>query len=137
MRSPLFELQDILNAFQRKKVLTKEELLRDAGCSSMTAWRLLRRQGYFTSYNENARYYTIEGIPQFDEHGLWAYHNLRFSKWGSLTKTIVGLVQDSSTGLTAEQLQQLVVGILSKPYERATSSSTSARPTTPSSMSMR
>ena len=108
MRSPLFELQDILNAFQRKKVLTKEELLRDAGCSSMTAWRLLRRQGYFTSYNENARYYTIEGIPQFDEHGLWAYRNARFSKWGPLTKTIVGLVQDSSTGLTAEQLQQLL-----------------------------
>lgn len=108
MRSPLFQLQDILNAFQRKKVLTKEELLRITGCSSMTAWMLLSQQGYFTSYNENARYYTILGIPQFDEHGLWAYRNSRFSKWGPLTKTIVGLVQASSTGLTAEQLQQLL-----------------------------
>ena len=33
---------------------------------------------------------------------------MRFSKWGSLTNTIVGLIQDSSTGLTAEQLQQLL-----------------------------
>ena len=108
MRTPLFQLQDLLKAFQRKKVLTKEELLRNSGCSSMTMWRLLHQHGYFTSYNENARYYTIVGVPQFDEHGLWACRNVRFSKWGALTKTIVGLVQDSSTGLTAEQLQQLL-----------------------------
>ena len=108
MRTSVFQLQDILKVFQRKKVLTKEELLRNAGCSSMTVWRLLRQHGYFTSCNENARHYTLLGIPQFDEHGLWAYRNVRFSKWGALTKTIVGLVQDSSTGLTAEQLQQLL-----------------------------
>ena len=106
MRTPLFELQDVLKAFQRKKVLTKEELLREAGCSTMTAWRLLRQHGYFTSYNANARYYTLADIPQFDEEGLWAYRGSRFSKWGSLTKTILGLVQVSSAGLTAEQLQQ-------------------------------
>ena len=108
MRTPLFELQDVLNAFKRKKVLTKAELLRKTGCSTMTAWRLLQRHGYFSSYNENARYYTIEGIPKFDQHGLWAHRNARFSKWGSLTKTIIGLVQESSAGLTAEQLQQLL-----------------------------
>ena len=108
MRPPLFQLQDVLKAFQRKKVLTKDELLRETGCSTMTAWRLLHRHGYFTSYNDNARHYTIVDIPQFDERGLWAYRNTRFSKWGSLTKTIVGLIQDSSTGLTAEQLQQLL-----------------------------
>jgi len=108
MRPTLFQLQDILDVFQREKILTKEQLLQRTGCSSMTAWRLLCQQGYFTSYNENARYYTIVGIPQFDDRGLWAFRNARFSKWGSLTKTMVGLIQDSSTGLTAEQLQQLL-----------------------------
>jgi hypothetical protein len=39
-------------------------------CSKTTALRLLRKQGYLTSYNLNARYYTIDGIPQFDEYGL-------------------------------------------------------------------
>ena len=58
----------------------------------MTAWRLLRQHGYFTSYNENARYDTILGIPQFDEQGLWVYRNARFSKWGTLTKTIIALL---------------------------------------------
>lgn len=108
MRTPLFQLQDVLNVFKRKKILTKHELLRATGCSTMTVWRLLRKHGYFTSYNENARFYTIVGIPKFDEHGLWTHRNVRFSKWGSLTKTIVALVEQSSAGLTANQLQQLL-----------------------------
>jgi hypothetical protein len=108
MRTPIFQLQDLLDAFHRKKVLTKKQLLQAAGCSSMTAWRLLRQQGYFSSYNDNARYYTIVGVPQFDPHGLWSYRQARFSKWGSLTKTIIALVQESSAGLNAEQLQQLL-----------------------------
>jgi hypothetical protein len=108
MRTPIFHLPDILDAFRRKKVLVKEEMLREAGCSAMTAWRLLHQHGYFTSYNDNARHYTIVGVPKFDEHGLWAYRNARFSRWGSLTKTIRGLVQESAAGLTAEQLQQLL-----------------------------
>ncbi|MEK7992801.1 MAG: hypothetical protein AAB403_03250 [Planctomycetota bacterium] len=108
MRTPLFQIQNIVTACQRKKVLTKKELLQAAGCSTMTAWRLLRPQGYFTSYNHNARYYTLVGIPQFDTHGLWAYRKIRFSKWGTLTKTIVGVIEDSAAGMTAEQLQQLL-----------------------------
>lgn len=106
MRTPLFQLEDILKAFQKKKVLTSEQLLRAVGCSKMTAWRLMRKQGYFTSYNHNARYYTIEGIPQFNEDGLWSYRKICFSKWGALTDTMLALVRNSKAGLTAEQLQQ-------------------------------
>lgn len=108
MGTALFELQDILRIFQQRKVLTKQELLQEAGCSTMTLWRLLSRHGYFTSYNDNARHYTIVGIPKFDERGLWSYRKVRFSKWGSLTKTIIALVQESSTGLNAGQLEQLL-----------------------------
>ena len=106
MRTPLFQLEDILKAFHKKKVLTIEQLLKSVGCSRMTAWRLLRKHGYLTSYNHNARYYTIDGIPQFDEEGLWAYRKICFSKWGSLTETMLALVHNSQAGLTAEQLQQ-------------------------------
>ncbi len=108
MRTPIFHLQHILDAFKRKKVLSKEELLKVTGCSTMTAWRLLSQHGYYTSYNDNARHYTIAGIPKFDERGLWIYRKARFSKWGALTKTIIGLVQESHAGLTAEQLQQVL-----------------------------
>lgn len=108
MRTQVYQLQDVLNAFQRRKVLSKDELLDAVGCSTMTAWRLLRQHGYYTSYNDNARHYTLADIPQFDEDGLWTYQKARFSRWGSLTDTIVGLVGESSAGLTADQLRRLL-----------------------------
>ncbi len=108
MKTPVFQIQDFLKVFQRKRVLTQQQMLQAVGCSSMTAWRLLKQHGYFTSYNDNARHYTIVGIPKFDEHGLWAYQGKCFSKWGSLTETIIGLVEDSLGGMTAQQLQQLL-----------------------------
>jgi len=106
MRTPHFQLEDLLDAFRQKKVLTRNELLQAAGCSSMTGWRLLRSYGYWTSYNFNGRFYTLAGIPQFDEQGLWAYRGIRFSKWGPLTETIVARVGASEAGMTPEQLQQ-------------------------------
>ena len=108
MRTPVFQLRDLLKAFRQKKVLTKEELLQATQCSAMTAWRLLQPHGYYTSYNCNARYYTLAGIPQFDQHGLWSFGKIRFSKWGSLTETIIALVQSSEAGMTPDQLQQLL-----------------------------
>ena len=108
MKTHVYQPQDILKAFQRRKVLTKDELLDAVGCSTMTAWRLLRQHGYYTSYNDNARHYTLADTPQFDEHGLWTYQKARFSRWGSLTDTMVGLVGESSAGLTAGQLRRLL-----------------------------
>ena len=108
MKTPLFQMQDFLKVFRQKKVLTQQQMLQAVGCSSMTVWRLLKQHGYFTSYNDNARHYTIVGIPKFDERGLWTYRGKRFSKWGSLTETIIGLVEDSSAGMTAQELQQLL-----------------------------
>lgn len=108
MRTSAYELQDILNAFQRKRILTKSEIREATGCSTVTVWRLLRQIGYLTSYNENARYYTIAGVPKFNQDGLWSYGHVRFSKWGTLTRTIVGLIQASSAGLDARQLQELL-----------------------------
>jgi hypothetical protein len=71
----------------------------------MTVWRILRREGYLTSYSHNARYYTLARIPRFDEQGLWAYRGIRFSRWGSLSKTVVGLVEQSPAGMTASELE--------------------------------
>jgi hypothetical protein len=98
-----------LKAFQQNQVLTKEEILQVTQCSTMTAWRLLQRHGYYTSYNCNARYYTLADIPKFDQHGLWNSGKIRFSRWGSLTETVIALVQNSQAGMNAEQLQDLLL----------------------------
>jgi hypothetical protein len=108
MRETVFELQNLVKAFRRPKVLTKDQLLKATQCSNMTAWRLLRRHGYYTSYNCNARYYTLAGIPEFDQRGLWSLRGIRFSQWGSLTKTIIALVENSQAGMTPHELQQLL-----------------------------
>lgn len=106
MRPTRFQPKDALQAFAQKKVLTRPELLRACGCSTMTAWRILHREGYLTSYNHNAKYYTLARIPRFDEQGLWAYQGIRFSKWGTLSKTVVGLVEQSPAGMTASELEK-------------------------------
>ena len=68
------------------------------------AWRALRCHGYFTSYNFNARHYTLAEIPAFDEFGLWRVRNIRFSRYGALTETVVALVRQSAAGYHATEL---------------------------------
>ena len=104
MRDSQFKLTDILKPFARKKVISKAELLQDCGCSSMTAWRLLRQVGYCRSYNYNARYFTLATTPEFDDHGLWAYQDIRFSKWGTLPETMIAVIERSPGGMTAQEL---------------------------------
>jgi hypothetical protein len=106
MRTARFTSGDLLKPFSRKQVLTKAELLKACGCSAMTAWRILRQQGYLTSYNHNAKYHTLSRMAQFDEQGLWAYRDIRFSKWGTLPDTIVGQIELSPSGMAVRELQE-------------------------------
>jgi hypothetical protein len=108
MRTSQFKLADILKPFQRKKVINKAELLQDCGCSPMTAWRLLRRVGYCRSYNYNASYFTLAATPEFDDHGMWAYQDIRFSKWGTLPETMIAVIERSPGGMTAQELAEFL-----------------------------
>ncbi len=106
MKTARFTASDLLKPFSRKLVLTQAELLQACGCSAMTAWRILRQQGYLTSYNHNAKYHTLSRMAQFDEQGLWAYRDIRFSKWGTLPDTIVAQIELSVSGMTVRELQE-------------------------------
>jgi hypothetical protein len=108
MKTARFSPGDLLKSFSRKQVLTKAELLQACGCSAMTAWRILHQQGYLTSYNHNAKYYTLARIARFDELGLWAYRDIRFSKWGTLPDTVLGQVELSAAGMMARELEELL-----------------------------
>ena len=54
----------------------------------MTVFRALQKSGSHTSYNHNAGDYTLAGLPQFDDWGLWAYRDVRFSRAGTLLETL-------------------------------------------------
>jgi hypothetical protein len=96
----------LLNMIHERKVVTKAEMTTWAECSAMSVWRVLSVHGYLTSFNFNARYYTLRDIPRFDSDGLWFYERIGFSVHGSLTATVHALVSDSAAGLTCAQLGQ-------------------------------
>ena len=108
MKTTQFTPDDVIKPFSHKKILTKAELLHACGCSAMTAWRILHQQGYLTSYNHNAKYYTLTRIPQFDKQGLWACRDVRFSKWGTLPETVLGQIELSTAGMTARELEEVL-----------------------------
>ena len=122
MRPKKFTKKDILDLFYKEKIITKKQLFQMCGCSNMTAWRILSEHGYISSYNFNAKYYTLIDIPFFNENGLWSYRKVFFSKSGSLTNTVIALVFNSRSGLEKNELHELlgvnVIPILSKLYHQ-------------------
>jgi hypothetical protein len=99
---------EAVKKFQRLKVLTIEQLVGLIESSVITARRHLKKWKAYTSFNMNGRYYTLPGIPRFDENGIWKYQRILFSKHGTLTQTICRLIGRSERGLSAKQIAQVV-----------------------------
>ncbi len=76
--------------------------------SRTTVFRCLRRIGYFSSYSHAGRYYTLRGIPAFDNVGLWHVQGASFSKHGSLKETVIQVVNNSKAGMTHRELENIL-----------------------------
>ena len=100
--------ETMVQALRKKNILTLEELCAIAHRSPMTVWRILKPIGYYTSFNYNARYYTLADTPHFDAQGLWFFRDVGFSSSGNLSRTLVRLVDHSMMGLTANDITALV-----------------------------
>lgn len=98
----------VVRAFRKRKILTLDDVQQIAGWSPMTLWRKLKPIGYHTSFNYNARYYTLAGIPRFGDNGLWFYRAVGFSSYGTLNSTLVALVQNSPMGMTPNELSAVL-----------------------------
>ena len=62
-----------------------EELKEALGTDvNMTVIRKLQELGYRSSYSHGGRYYTLPGIAEFDELGLWSFRSIWFSAQGTL-----------------------------------------------------
>lgn len=81
-----------------------EPLALELNYSITSVRRLLTEVGYYSSFTHNGKWYTLSTIPRFNRDGLWFYNETGFSRTGSLTKTLIDLTNNSSTGLTADQL---------------------------------
>jgi len=97
-----------LKNFRKRKVLVVEELAELLASSLATTRRRLKEWHAYTSYNRNGRYYVLPDVAKFDQHGLWRYKTIFFSKLGNLRKTVIHLVRNSPAGLTGAEIGELV-----------------------------
>ncbi len=93
---------------QKEKTFTIDLLASLLDCSTPGARLKLKQWQAHTSYNQNGRYYALPAIPRFDENGLWDYRQIHFSRQGTLKNTVVHLVHKSSSGLSGNQIGELV-----------------------------
>ena len=93
----------------KTKIATLEEIKAALGTTStMTVFRKLKKLSYVTSYSHSGKYYTLKSIPFFDEHGLWAYKGIYFSKFDTLLKTAKVLVDKSDVGFSSSEFVKIL-----------------------------
>ncbi|MFC1708101.1 hypothetical protein ACFL59_14995 [Planctomycetota bacterium] len=99
---------DIVATFRSARVLTLDELVRRLSVSRRTVLRRLTEHGYFSSYNRRSRFLTIEEVARFDSRGLWCFQDACFSRYGTLKGTVEHFVTASRSGMTHEELCELL-----------------------------
>ena len=93
-----------LQKFRDKRVMKKDEICVLLNCSGRTVQRKLNQLKILRSYNKNGQYYTLQSVARFDADGLWCFQKICFSKFGSLRQTVVAIVNNSQSGMTALEI---------------------------------
>jgi hypothetical protein len=103
------QTREVFKVFKKLKVLTIIKLTAIMMCCERTIQRRLKSWGaYYTSYNKNCRYYTLADIPRFNQYGIWKYKGIFFSKFGNLKNTVIAVVKQSESGLSAHELSEII-----------------------------
>jgi len=106
MTSPRPPADRLEKLFHRRKCWMLDQLAEALGYALISVRRFLKQIGYFRSYTQNGKWYTLRDSPDFDRDGLWHYKGIGFSRHGSLTATIDYLVGRSPAGLSSTDLSQ-------------------------------
>ncbi len=95
-----------------KKVLSFDDVSQLVECSEITLRRDLKKLNALTSFTHRGKFITLPDIPSFDERGLWFYRQIGFSKFGTSLDTIIGLIEQSKSGLSREEMEAILkIGI--------------------------
>ena len=76
--------------------------------SGDTAHRKLAAVGGCISYSHRGRYYTLNELTDYDEHGLWSYGDIHFSAHGTLLKTGDHIIDRSASGYYVDEFIRLM-----------------------------
>lgn len=100
--------KQILRLFGKEKCWTMKDICQSLNYSVRSAQRLLKDNGYYSSFTHNGKWYTLRTIPEFDDNGLWFHHDIGFSRWRTLTATMLYFIEHSTYGLTANDLSNML-----------------------------
>jgi hypothetical protein len=105
MRPATFDSETLRRHLRRHKIADLPELKRVLGTQTdLTVFRKLRPLDPLTSYTHRGRFYTLNEIAQFDDHGLWSHQSVWFSRQGTLVDTVDAWVRGSARGCRAREL---------------------------------
>jgi hypothetical protein len=101
---------DRLEAFlQHHQVATLPQLKTALGTAvDGTVFRKLSTLPYRTSYSHRGAYYTLDTLAHYSDLGLWSYHDICFSRQGTLLDTAAALVTQSPAGYFTDELEAVV-----------------------------
>lgn len=106
MRAEQFNSTCLIDLLKRLRAATMPEMKQALGTQvDMTVFRKLAPLHHITSYSHRGAYYSLPGIVEFDEHGLWMARGAWFSKDGTLLNTAEALVRQSPAGTHAVELE--------------------------------
>lgn len=106
IRSQKYPAEKLCKFLQRQKIATMVEMRRAlGGPAEITVYQKLCDLSYLSSYSHSGSFYTLEAIPDFDEHGLWTHGSVHFSRHGNLLETAVALVEQSEAGYFSRELE--------------------------------
>jgi hypothetical protein len=104
MPSSAKSTQRLITLFTKQPCWMIQPLANEMRYSIASVRRFLSETGYFSSFTHNGGWYTLRSIPRFGRDGLWFYHDIGFSRAGSLTNTLIELTTRSPSGMSAEML---------------------------------
>ncbi len=100
--------KEAIEKFRVAKAMTIKELTVLFNCSVRTVHRRLKELHVVNSFNCNGRFYALGDVPDYNSIGIWHFNGISFSKFGSLTETVVTLIKKSEAGLSAAEIGELV-----------------------------
>lgn len=109
MRNKIYETDKIQKYIKKVKIATLQQLKDVLGSKvTMTVSRALKKLSYRASCSHNGTFYTLDTVAEFNSDGLWTCRSVMFSIYGTLINTVQALVEDSKSGRTRKELNDIL-----------------------------
>jgi len=80
-----------------------------------TLFRDLKKLDVISSYTHTGQYHALTRLAKFDEDGLWFFHDVGFSRYGTLKRSLVHVITHSQAGMTHREMRTLFRVEVQKP----------------------